>query len=528
MQEFTLISRNTHKKQMKIRVEYMNQKDIQINTDVLHLIPKSIILRHRVFPIELQKGILKVAVVDSFNVIAFDDIYLTTGYEVEPVIVSENDLDQILDKYFGYSELDNNTIKEILKIEDDNLDIYDDQSSFSELEVNDAPVIKVVNSLIHKAIIMKASDVHIEPLQDMVKVRFRKDGVLVDIANLPRAFSSLITSRIKIMGKMDIAEKRLPQDGRANITLNNKQIDLRISSLPVIYGEKIVIRLLDKSTMLFGLNMLGMEERTLDIYKKIIKKPYGMILFTGPTGSGKTTSLYATLNYLKNPFQNIVTIEDPVEYVLPGIMQTGINNRIGFNFASGLKAILRQDPDIIMLGEIRDSETAGVAVQAAITGHLVFSTLHTNNAPGAIARLIDMNIEPFLVSSAVIGVIAQRLVRKICDECKLKYVVPIGSVERTFLKIPPSESLVLYKGQGCSKCSHTGFSGRAALFEILLVTSDINKLILDKASTGDIFLKAVDEGMITFYQDGISKILQGVTTLEEVNRVIFETKDGYT
>ena len=505
----------------------MEQKELSINKDVLHLIPKAIILRHRVFPIELQGGILKVAAMDSFNVVAFDDIYLTTGYEVEPVIVSENDLDYMLDKYFGYSELDSSTIKEILEVEeDDNLSIYDDQNSFSELEIKDAPIIKVVNSLMHKAIIMKVSDIHIEPLQDMVKVRFRKDGVLIDITNLPRAFSSLIASRIKIIGKMDIAEKRLPQDGRANITLNNKQVDLRISSLPVVYGEKIVIRLLDKSTVFFGLDMLGMEEKTLNVYKKLIKKPYGMILFTGPTGSGKTTSLYATLNYLQNPFQNIVTIEDPVEYILPGIIQTGINNRIGFNFASGLKAILRQDPDIIMLGEIRDTETAGVAIQAAITGHLVFSTLHTNNASGAIARLVDMNIEPFLVSSAIIGVIAQRLVRKVCDECRLKYVVPIGSVERTFLKIPPSESLVLYKAQGCSKCSNTGFSGRVALFEILLVTSGINKLILDKASTEDIFLKAIDEGMLTFYQDGISKVLQGVTTLEEVNRVVFDIVDG--
>ena len=505
----------------------MEQKNIQISTDVLHLIPKSIILRHKVFPMELQKGILKVAVVDSFNVVAFDDIYLTTGYEVEPVIVSENDLDHMLDKYFGYSELDSSVIKEILEVKEENdLDIYNDQNSFSELEVNDAPIIKVVNSLIHKAIIMKASDMHIEPLQDMVKVRFRKDGLLIDITSLPRAFSSLITSRIKIIGKMDIAEKRLPQDGRANLTLNNKQIDLRISSLPVVYGEKIVIRLLDKSTMFFGLDMLGMEEKTLSIYKKLIKRPYGMILFTGPTGSGKTTSLYATLNYLKNPFQNIVTIEDPVEYVLTGIMQTGVNNKIGFNFASGLRAILRQDPDIIMLGEIRDTETAGVATQAAITGHLVLSTLHTNNAPGAIARLIDMNIEPFLISSAVIGVIAQRLVRKICDECKLKYVVPIDSVERNLFKVLPNETLVLYKSQGCSKCNYTGFNGRVALFEILLVTNEINKLILDKASTGDIFLKAVDEGMTTFYQSGISKVLQGVTTLEEVNRVVFDIADS--
>ncbi|MBS3968857.1 MAG: type II/IV secretion system protein [Clostridia bacterium] len=506
----------------------MEQKNIQVNTDVLHLIPKSIILRHRVLPIELQEGVLKVAVVDSFNVVAFDDIYLATGYEVEPVVINEDELDHMLDKYFGYSELDSNTIKELLEIkEDDNSSIFNDQSFFSELEVNDAPIIKVVNSLMHRAIIMKASDMHIEPLQDMVKVRFRKDGVLIDITNLPRTFSSLIASRIKIIGKMDIAEKRLPQDGRANITLNKKQIDLRISSLPVVYGEKIVIRLLDKSTMSLGLDMLGMEERTLNIYKKLIKKPHGMILFTGPTGSGKTTSLYATLNYLKNPLQNIVTIEDPVEYVLPGINQTGVNNKIGLNFASGLRAILRQDPDIIMLGEIRDSETAGVAVQAAITGHLVFSTLHTNNASGAIARLIDMDIEPFLVSSAVIGVIAQRLVRKICDDCRLEYVVPIDSIERTFLKVSPNEPLVLYKSQGCNRCNHTGYNGRVALFEILLVTGDIHKLILNKASTGDIFLKAVNEGMMTFYQDGISKVLQGITTLEEVNRVVFDTMDGY-
>ncbi|WP_051534262.1 GspE/PulE family protein [Desulfitibacter alkalitolerans] len=507
----------------------MDKKNTQINTEVLNLIPKSIILRHRVFPMELQEKVLKVAVVDSFNVVAFDDIYLATGYEVEPVVVSEEDLDQLLDKYFGYSELDSNTIKEILEInEDDNSSLDINQNSISELEINDAPIIKVVNSLIHRAVMLKASDIHIEPLQDMVKVRFRKDGVLIDITNLPRAFTSLIASRIKIIGKMDIAEKRLPQDGRANITLNKKQVDLRISSLPTVHGEKVVIRILDKSTMFLGLDMLGMEERTLSIYKKLIKRPHGMILFTGPTGSGKTTSLYATLNYLKNPLQNIVTIEDPVEYVLPGINQTGVNNKIGLNFASGLRAILRQDPDIIMLGEIRDSETAGVAVQAAITGHLVFSTLHTNNASGAIARLIDMDIEPFLVSSAVIGVIAQRLVRKICDDCRLEYVVPIDSIERTILKKSPNESLILYKGRGCNRCNHTGYNGRVALFEILLITGDIHKLILNKASTGDIFVKAADEGMMTFSQDGISKALQGITTLEEVNRVVFGVIDGYS
>lgn len=501
----------------------MEQKNIQVDTDILSLIPKSIILRHRVFPIELIEGIIKVAVVDTFNVVAFDDIYLATGYEVEPVVISEDELDYLLDKYFGYSELDGESIKEILEIKEDD----SDQNSFSELEVNDAPIIKVVNSFIHKAIIMKASDIHIEPLEDMVKVRFRKDGVLIDIANLPRAFSSLIASRVKIMGKMDIAEKRLPQDGRASILLNKKQIDLRISSMPVVYGEKIVIRLLDKSTMFFELEMLGMEEKTLSIYKKLIKKPHGMILFTGPTGSGKTTSLYATLNYLKNPFQNIVTIEDPVEYVLPGIMQTGINNKIGLNFASGLRAILRQDPDIIMLGEIRDNETAAVAIQAAITGHLVFSTLHTNNASGAVVRLIDMDIEPFLVSSAVIGVIAQRLVRKICDECKYEYVVPADSIEKTLLKSSSNEPLVLFKSRGCDRCNYTGFNGRVALFEILLVTGEIHKLILNKASSGDIFLKAVDEGMVTFYQDGILKVLKGITTLEEVNRVVFGVLDGY-
>ena len=499
-----------------------------IDPDVLYLIPKSIILRHRVFPMELKEKVLRVAVVDSFNVVAFDDIYLATGYEVEPVIVSEEELDEIIDKYFGYSELDSKAINEILEInDDDNSKLYHDEASFTEVELNDAPIIKVVNSIIYKGVMMKVSDIHIEPMQAMVKVRFRKDGVLLEITTLPKAFHSLMVSRIKIIGKMDIAEKRLPQDGRANVTLNKKQVDLRISSLPTVFGEKIVIRLLDKSTMLIGLDKLGMEDKTSTIYKKLIRKPYGMILFTGPTGSGKTTSLYATMNHLKNPLQNIVTIEDPVEYVLPGIMQTGVNNKIGLNFASGLRAVLRQDPDIIMLGEIRDSETAAVAVQAAITGHLVFSTLHTNNASGAIVRLIDMGIEPFLVSSAIIGVISQRLVRKICVYCKVEYSVPDDSIERTILQIPKIEPLILYRGQGCSKCNNTGFNGRVALFEILLVTSDIHKLIINKASTGDVFQKAAKEGMMTFSQDGITKVLKGITTLEEVNRVAFGVMDGY-
>lgn len=505
----------------------MENTNIKIDKDVIYLIPKPIILRHRVFPIELNEKILRVATVDSFNVVAFDDIYLATGFEVEPVVVSEEELEEIIDKYFGYSELDSKAIKEILEVkEDDNSNIYNDDT-FSNLEFNDAPIIKVVNSLIYKGVMMKVSDIHIEPTQDTVRVRFRKDGVLLEITTLPGAFHSLMVSRIKIIGKMDIAEKRLPQDGRANIKFNKKQVDLRISSLPTVFGEKIVIRLLDKSTLLIGLSKLGMEEKASNIYKKLIKKPHGMILFTGPTGSGKTTSLYATLNHLKNPLQNIVTIEDPVEYVLSGIMQTGVNNKIGLNFASGLRAVLRQDPDIIMLGEIRDSETAAVAVQAAITGHLVFSTLHTNNASGAIVRLIDMGIEPFLVSSAIIGVVSQRLVRKICSYCKVEYPVPSDSIQRSILKITAEEPLILYKGLGCSNCNNTGFNGRIALFEILIVTENIHSLILNKASTGDVFQKAAKEGMMTFSQDGIAKVLKGMTTLEEVNRVAFGVIDDY-
>ncbi len=506
-------------------VNYKSIINKQEINKLVKIVPKHIIQKHRVVPIRLNGKKVTVAMDNPLNVIALDDLYLINDYEFEIKIVSKEEIDDLIDLFLGISEIDDATLSKILEIKEES-NYY--KGNFDNLDINDAPVIKVVNSIIHKGVKMKASDIHIEPTEDKVIIRFRIDGMLIEITSFPKKIHSLIVSRIKLIGRMDIAEKRLPQDGRANFALNENNIDLRISTLPSLFGEKVVIRILDNSSLIINLEELGMNENLLGIYKKLIKKPHGMILITGPAGSGKTTTLYATLNFLKNPFQNIVSIEDPVEYILPGIVQTELINKIGLNFARGLKAVLRQDPDIIMVGEIRDAETAKVAVQAAISGHLVLSTLHTNNASGAIARLIEMDVKPFLVASAVIGVVAQRLVRKICEKCKEEYTVPPNGFEREILKIPQEKPLILYRGKGCSYCNNTGYSGRTALFEVLLVTKKIHELILQKKPTGDIFQNAVSEGMVTFTQDGVEKVLKGITTISELNRVSYSLIQDYT
>ncbi len=409
------------------------------------------------------------------------------------------------------------------------IDEEDPESILSEIEetadllddTSDAPVIKLVNLVLSQAVRDNASDIHIESYKDRVKIRKRVDGILYDMYSPPKHVQSKLISRVKIMAKMDIAEKRLPQDGRIEIRIADKNIDLRVSTLPTAFGERVVMRLLDKSSVLLSLEVLGMGRNDLDRFEQLIKAPYGIILVTGPTGSGKTTTLYSALSILNQPGVNIITVEDPIEYQITGISQMQVNNKIGLTFASGLRTIVRQDPDIILVGEIRDMETAEIAIQSALTGHLVFSTLHTNDSASAITRLIDMGVEPFLVSSSVNAILAQRLVRKICPHCRESYQPDTEYLTRVGLSLDKFGDHLLYRGQGCPECLGTGYKGRLGLYELMILSDDLKSMILTTSDSGQIkkYAQAQDSGMHTLRQDGLDKVLEGLTTLEEVFRV---------
>ena len=520
--------------QVLIKLNYVNKQDIInvlkshqdipqvklsekfLDERILKLLPVNIAERCRAIPVGLDKNTLIVAMSDPLDWAAIDEISLATGYEVKPTIVKEEELKKLFQQYYSFKEPANGALKEL------EINAAVDQPVFQELKIDlsantDAPIVKIVNSIIHQAVYLKASDIHFEPLEDALRVRFRIDGILKEIMTLPKVSSQAIVSRLKIMANMDIAEKRLPQDGRIQLTINNTEIDLRCSSIPTILGEKIALRILDKSNAILSLDKLGLTPEVLTQYKKLVSIAYGMILLTGPAGSGKTTTLYATLKEIDSITKNIVTIEDPVEYLLPGINQIGVNQKAGLTFAGGLKSILRQDPDIILVGEIRDPETANIAVRAATTGHLVLSTLHTNDAAGALPRLIHMGVENYLVASALAGVVAQRLVRKICPYCKEEYLLPVESSQAMFMGL--NKEVVLFRGRGCTKCDNTGYLGRMAIHELLPVTGRIRKLIMEKASSERIKQAAIAEGMISLKDDGIIKALKGLTTIDEVMRV---------
>ncbi|MDF9408608.1 GspE/PulE family protein [Pelotomaculum isophthalicicum JI] len=391
-----------------------------------------------------------------------------------------------------------------------------------EAEVNEAPVVRLVNSILFQAIEQNASDIHIEPQEDHARVRYRIDGMLREIMTIPQRIQLALISRVKIISDMDIAEKRVPQDGRFQLKFGLREIDLRVSTMPTVYGEKIVARLLDKGNMKsFKINQIGLGPENLKRFMSVLRRPHGMILITGPTGSGKTTTLYAALNEINKVERNIITVEDPVEYTLKGINQTQVNTKSGMTFAAGLRAILRQDPDVIMVGEIRDSETAEIATRAAMTGHMVLSTIHTNNAAGAIIRLVDMGIEPFLVASSVLAATAQRLVRLICPKCRRAYVLGPDAPEREFIGVSPDKPVTLYRGLGCDECDYVGYRGRLAIHEILPVTAALRALVTKNASVDEIELKALAEKMISLKTDGIRKALDGLTTIEEVMRVTY-------
>ncbi|MCE2766843.1 MAG: Flp pilus assembly complex ATPase component TadA [Fimbriimonadaceae bacterium] len=507
-------------------VPFADVTEVTPQEEAIHLISPQNARRFKALPMERQGNRLLVAMVNPLDIFAIDEIRLTTGLEVEPLIAIEDDVNAVLNQFFrGESEVLAGVMKDFdgtnveLHEKSDNEDAAD--------EADEAPIIRLANLIISQAVIDKASDIHIEPQKECVRVRYRIDGVLSDGMQLPKKVNMPLTSRFKIISNMDIAEKRVPQDNRISMTVSGKDYDFRVSTLPTVYGEKIVMRVLDKGGINVGLNKLGFLEHNLMLLEDMCSRTYGIILVTGPTGSGKSTTLYSVLNQINTGDNNIITIEDPVEYELSGINQCGVNVRAGMTFAAGLRAMLRQDPDVIMVGEMRDTETATIAMEAALTGHLVLSTLHTNDAPSAPTRLMDMGVEPFLISSSIIGILAQRLVRVSCANCKEPYQVPKKDLMRYGFQLPqtmiddPSELVTLYRGTGCDKCKKSGFKGRTGIHELLVLTDDLRDMILKEAPAHLLRQEAVKNGMKVLQDDALAKVLLGVTTLDEVVRVIY-------
>lgn len=499
--------------EFQLGVPHIDLFDILIDKTVATLIPVSLAEKYKIIPIAKHNSILKLAMVDPTNFFAMDDVRMVTGCEIQPFIATEKDVMRAIRQCYGVSELVEKAVNQLRP---------GDAIAAPEIDAaDDAPIISIVNSLITQAIKDRVSDIHIEPLENEVRVRFRVDGMLREVISFPKYSHAAIISRIKVISGMNIAEKRLPQDGRIMIQESGNEVDIRTSTLPTIRGEKVVMRILDKKAIILDVHSLGLAQENIEKYYQLYTRSYGMILVTGPTGSGKTTTLYSTLTALNSSEKNIITVEDPVEYLLEGINQIQVNHKTGMTFASGLRSILRQDPNIIMVGEIRDSETADIAIRAALTGHLVLSTLHTNDACGAITRLVDMGIEPFLISSSVLGVVAQRLVRVICPDCKKAYIPAPDSHERSFLKLQPEDSIVLYKGTGCSRCNHSGYQGRIAIHEVLPLTNRLKELINQGISGHELAIAAERAGMRSMVQDGVDKALKGCTTLGEVMRVAY-------
>ena len=510
-------------------VPFIDLKNYEIDPEVLDLIPASVAREYNFFPLFRIDGTLLIAMTNPEDVKAIDKVTQLTQLEVSPALTSKEALEETIDKYYGgkeeiAEEVSNEELQDILEVIEAEEEKEETEATSQDLErlAEEAPVVKMTNMVLIQAIMEGASDVHFNPEEDQLRVRFRVDGILRDSFHLPKNLQEAVISRIKILANLDIAEHRVPQDGQMRLRLKDgRQIDIRVSTLPSAYGENVVLRILDKSAALLHLENLGYEDDVLEKINRLLENSYGIILVTGPTGSGKTTTLYAALNKLNSSEKNIITLEDPIEYRLPLIRQSQVNYKAGMTFAKGLRAILRQDPDIVMVGEIRDSETANIAVQAALTGHLVLSTLHTNDAAGAITRLAEMGIEPFLISTAVLGVTAQRLVRKICSQCKEEYHPKIEIPQEVLenFGLEDSKDLKFYRGKGCKACRGTGYKGRLSITEVLPVTERIRELILKSASADAIRKAAVDEGMRPLVQDGWIKVLKGITTLEEVMRV---------
>lgn len=494
--------------------------EIELDPKLVDLVGAEFMQKHQVVPVRRSGSTLYIALVDPFNVTVIDDIKFRTGYHVETLVASESDIKAAIDRHLNPTAAIDGALADF---EDEGMEVVKQDETFDLTEMEktaeEAPVVKLVNLILADAISKGASDIHIEPYEKFMRVRERIDGILYEVMRPPIQMKNAIISRIKIMSQLDIAERRLPQGGRFLIRMQNKEMDFRVSIIPTLFGEKVVMRLLDKSRLQLDLTKLGFEPDTLEIFRQAIYRPYGMILVTGPTGSGKTTTLYSVLAELNKVSENICTAEDPIEFNIPGVNQVQMHEAIGLNFAMALREFLRQDPDIILVGEIRDLETAEIAVKAALTGHLVLSTLHTNDAPSTIGRLLDMGVEPFLVSSSLIMTVAQRLVRCICPDCKEPVDVPPEAL--IDLGVPEEEAydFQCYKGRGCSRCSNIGYRGRVSLYEVMPTTEEIQELTLRRAPAIEIKRAAIQAGMRTLRQSGILKIKQGITTIEEVLRV---------
>lgn len=509
----------------RIGVRYLDLVSLKIDPLAVDLISEKDARRYSAVPVGfVDEHTLLVAMADPSNIVAIDDLRILTGFDIEPALVTSEDLADLLSKL---KPLVDDDFSQHLETRVAGTDDEGSQEEVRDLreQVDAAPVVKLVNGVLARAVDEGASDVHFEPQAKDLVIRFRHDGVLHEIMTIPKRLQAGVISRLKVMADLDIAERRVPQDGRIGLTVGGRPIDMRVASLPTVYGEKIVVRLLDRSNVMLRLEELGFSEQALARYRRSFLKPYGAILVTGPTGSGKSTTLYATLNILNTPEKNIITVEDPVEYRLAGINQVQINPKAGLTFASGLRSILRCDPDIIMVGEIRDRETAQIAVESALTGHLVLSTLHTNDAPGALTRLTEMGVEPFLTASAVDCVIAQRLVRKLCEYCKEGFL-PTPEALRTagfddkVVEKARDGELTLYRARGCPRCNNTGYKGRMGLYEVMLVSEAIERLIVERKSADEIGRVAQAEGMVSLREDGLDRVLQGLTSVEEISRVI--------
>ena len=501
----------------QVGMDFIELSDYPVDRVAVALLPTALCRRHTVLAVGFEDGALRLAMADPGNVVAVDDVRNMTGIQVRPVVATRDDLTQAIDRYCR----SDSEMEDLQSSFDETEAEKEDLSKVGDIVDDDAPIVRFVNLLITQAIQDRASDIHIEPTETYVLVRYRIDGVLKEVQRSPKQIQGGIISRVKILSDIDIAERRRPQDGRMSVTYNGRKIDLRVATLPTVWGEKVVMRILDNTTARLDLEDLGFLERNKAVYEESYTKPYGMMLVTGPTGSGKSTTLYATLNAIARPEINVITVEDPVEYRLAGINQVQVNPKAGVTFAGALRSILRCDPDVVLVGEIRDHETAQIAIEAALTGHLVLSTLHTNDAPSAITRLIEMGIEPFLVGSAIDCVVAQRLARRLCEKCKEPYVPSeVEMVAAGFPWVPGEELPLLYRPGGCTACSNTGYHGRLALHEVMAVDEDIERHAVAHSSSSDIAETARAHGMIPLRSDGLVKVVAGLTSIEEILRVV--------
>lgn len=493
--------------EFQLGIPHVSLFKYQIDPAITQIIPESMAKRYQVLPFMKEGGKLMVAMADPLDYFAIEDLRMSTGFRIEPAISSRDELTRAIARHYGMRDSVSQMLVELPS-----------QEEIEETEITDedSPIVRLVNQMIQQAVSLRASDIHVDPGENNLSIRYRIDGTLRTERIIPKQMQGFITARLKIMARLNIAERRLPQDGRIKMQFDYKMVDIRVSSLPTMHGEKIVLRLLDLSTGIKSVDSLGFSDGNAEAFRDMISKPYGILLITGPTGSGKTTTLYAALNQLNTESANIITIEDPVEYQLEGVNQVHVNPGVGLTFAAGLRSILRQDPNIVMVGEIRDKETAEIAVRASLTGHLVLSTLHTNDAISTISRLRDMGVEPYLIASSLLGVVAQRLVRKICPDCRKEHVPT--EQESIMLRGHGMPDHVIYRGSGCGSCNNTGYRGRIAIHEVVTVNDHLRQLITDNASIEELRAAGRAQGMVQLMEDGFLKVSKGITTLQEVMR----------